>query len=1084
MDGGRNTNETWRQKAMLLVQEGRTEEALAAFETAIGIDACDAMSWSGKADVLQALGRHGDALTALDEAIQLDPSSAAYWSGKAVVLYELRRLPEALAAVERVIQLSPEDSVAWRRKGAILGQVGRGEDGLAACEKAIRLDSCSSETWCIKGNVLRDLGRHEEAVAAYEEAIRIRPDDADAWSGKRVSLCELGRLKEALMVLIEAVRLDPRSAGTWNNKGCVLCDLGKHDEAIDAWNRAIQLERGFAPSWISKGSMLRKLEQYEDALAAYDEAIQLIPGAVALWEGKGETLSMVERHDEALAAFEEAIRLNSKRASLWYEKGKALYMLCRHEEALTAFETTIELDPTLGAAWCAKGKALRAMSRHEEALMAFDEAIRLDRKDVLSWDGKGSVLCSLARYEEALAASQEAVRLDPNNAPPWTGVGKALAELGRYEEALEAYEKAIRLDPDDISSWSNKGTVLGELGRYDEALSAFAEAIRLEPSCADAWTGRGNALSELARYQEALPAFEEAIRLNPNAANPWNGKGAALEGLGQYEKAVAAIEEAIFLEPRSALSWVNMAAILRAHDNLQRRRADRYAQQCLLRAAYLSQPSHSAQDMRRLRRILLAMAEDGGTGLLVERLVERALPASVSLTIERVLRHTRQETEVAHAVFRWLEDPDCLLGPLDKMRVHGQVLLRFGDPIRAREVLDATDDAPEGERDLGSQLYLVWSLKEYLEPNNEELRFAHMQARRWMRGDWGAPSQMTCYYAGHIALLDDDLNLAQAAFGHAGRHPATLLMSWQVARLSKDKAAAETCLADLLAEERRCLRGGRKGILFPEEPSPFDPNTNEGQQELELVLRRFEVAGAMMDLLETADLRKHPGYQPLANEFQERTSVLDDLERYERAVRTWKVKEEIQRGLEHQQEVAIQEAAEREMYARAKDFAILDVAPPCSLRGDALADHLAQRLFQSDLGGQQERVMNVILSMLRQGRLKPEQSVLLTMYAYAKAHHDEGAARATRVETFGAKTVMEAVLLYLLRNRGIWFVYAAVTAMGRTLPGKLIETVEAIRGRLRLSESESFPTYVEFVEHLHRYWEESPGGEGFRTFLQ
>jgi hypothetical protein len=309
-------------------------------------------------------------------------------------------------------------------------------------------------------------------------------------------------------------------------------------------------------------------------------------------------------------------------------------------------------------------------------------------------------------------------------------------------------------------------------------------------------------------------------------------------------------------------------------------------------------------------------------------------------------------------------------------------------------------------------------------------------------------------------------------------------MAWQVARLMKDKSAAGEFLRALLAEEHRSLRAGRKGILFPEEPGPFDPNTAEGQQELQLVLRRFEVSGAMMDLLETVDLRKHPGYQALASEFQERTSILDDFERYERAVRTWRVKEEIQQELERQQMAAVQETAQREMYARAKDFAILDVAPPCPLQGDPLAERLAQNLFQRDLAGQGERVMNVILSMLRQSRLKPEQAVLLTMYAYAKAHHDQGAARTTQVETFVAKTAMEAMLLCLLRDCGVLFMYGAVKAMGWTLPRKLVEAVEAIYGKLQVGGSETFPTYVEFVEHLHRYWAESPGGEDFRLSFQ
>jgi len=1118
MNGAQNFNDDWRRKAMRLVQEGRIEEALLAFEEAIRLEPDDALLWNAMGDALVQLSRYEEALVPFENAVRLDPKNAAPRSGKGTALYKLERFAEALTDFEQAVRLAPGDAVSWRRKGVILCELGRLEEGLMACEEAIRLDPDDNTAWGNKGDILHNLERYEDAVAAFDEAIRLAPDDVPAWNNKGVALIKLGRFEEALITFNATIRLDSDNVEAWNNKGNTLCNLMRDTDALAAFGEAIRIAPDCAFGWVGKGDTLCRLGRHDEALPAYDEAIRLDPDLAVPWNGKGKALSCLgryqealaaykeathldpndaghsygrgtalfelARHKKALAAFEEALRLAPGLVVAWSWKGRTLYELGRHEEALAAFDEAIRLDPPYASPWYGKGHALGKLGRREEALRAYVEAIRLDPDSIPAWDGKGKALYRLNRYEEALAAFEEAIRLGPNMAALWDGKGSALCELGRAEDGLLAFDEAIRLDPDGFSQWIGKGNALCELGRAEEGLPAFDEAIRLDPGGFSQWNGRGNALSELGRKEEALLAFEEAIRLNPSGAYQWNGKGNALYALGRHEQALHALEEAIRLEPKSALSWINMAHLLREHADLRRRSPDRDYQQCLRRGILLAYPPRSVKDLRNLRRATLTIAEDGGMGLLLERLVQQVLPDGVLLTAESLLRQISQETAVAHTVFAWLQDPTCLLQGIESLRLRGQVLLRFGDPIKAREVLDKLDDTTEGEHDLGGQLYLVWSLREYLEPHDKELDFAYNQGQRWIWGDWGSPDEMTCYYAGHIALLKNNLKMAREAFERAGHHLAALLMAWQTARLMKDNPGADSLLSLLLAEERKALRLGLSGILLPEVLTPFDPNTAEGQDALQLVLRRFEVSGALMDLLATVDLRKHPGYQALRGDFEERTGVLTDFEQYERAVQTWRVKEEVKQRLERQLTTTIRQSAEKEMYASAADFTILDVAPPCSLRDDQLVERLAQSLFQRNLAGQGEHVMNVILSMLRQGRLKSEQAVLLIMYACAKAHHDHGAAAAVRAGKFAARTTLEAMILYLVRHCGVSFVESVIATIGGWgLCRKLVDVVEVVIGELRIGRSDTFPTYPEFTRHMHRHWAESGDGKGLLEFL-
>lgn len=615
----------------------------------------------------------------------------------------------------------------------------------------------------------------------------------------------------------------------------------------------------------------------------------------------------------------------------------------------------------------------------------------------------------------------------------------ALVQQGEYEAALQVLEDATRLAPKESLLWHNKGVVLLYLGRDAEALAAFEESIRLDPQDAGPWNGKGNALSKLGHHTEALAAYEESIRLAPQDAFPWNSKG----------------------------------VLLRTRAELRSQCEDEPWDACLRRAVFLAWPPRSAEDCHILNGVVLVMGEDAGASLMLERLVVRTLAGMPLLTVERILRRVSIEVEVAHSVFAWLDDAACSLGSVERSRLRGQVRLRFGDPLLAYEILDALDSTDAGERDLATQLYLVWSMREFLEPHEGCLGIACDRARKWLDGrPWGPADETTCYYAGHIALAQGDLALARTAFDRAGLEPHVLLMAWYVASLSDDADAA-AALDLLFEQERESLRKGRTGILFVSDLLPFDPRTSKGQEELQLVLRRFEVQGALAALLETEGLHAHPGYCGLSDEFREGGKEFVDPERHEHAVSTWRIGEGARQYVEQLRKEADRKAVESDIGTHGGDFALLGVAPPCSLTGDDLVEHLGQSIYERNLAGRGEGAMGAILSLSLQDRLAAADAVSLVMYAQIKAHYDEERTRVERAGRFAARTAMEAILVYLLRRSGVSATISTVSALGGwAVSQKLVDAVEAIRGEFHPGDGKEFPTFPDFRKHMHRWWDE------------
>ena len=185
--------------------------------------------------------KNEDALAAYDRAIGINPQYSEAWNNKGVELGELNRPKEALTAFEKAIELNPQYSDAWYNKGVALGNLDRPEEGLTAFEKAIELNPQYSKAWYNKGVVLGNLDRPEKALAAYDRAIGINPQYSEAWNNKGVVLDKLNRPEEALTACEKAIELNPQFSKPWYAKGLILKALHRETESEEAFSRAKEL---------------------------------------------------------------------------------------------------------------------------------------------------------------------------------------------------------------------------------------------------------------------------------------------------------------------------------------------------------------------------------------------------------------------------------------------------------------------------------------------------------------------------------------------------------------------------------------------------------------------------------------------------------------------------------------------------------------------------------------------------------------------------------------------------------------------------------------------------------------------------
>ena len=156
----------WVNEGNSLGDSGNHEEALSAYEIALGLDPKFPKAWMCKGNSLSALNRYEEAFEAYDIALKIDPGYDVAWFNKGMLLSKVDRYSEAIHAFDSALGINPKYSRALYHKGISLVEFEQQEEALDAFDEALKIHPQFFQALDKKREILMDLGRVEEAFAA------------------------------------------------------------------------------------------------------------------------------------------------------------------------------------------------------------------------------------------------------------------------------------------------------------------------------------------------------------------------------------------------------------------------------------------------------------------------------------------------------------------------------------------------------------------------------------------------------------------------------------------------------------------------------------------------------------------------------------------------------------------------------------------------------------------------------------------------------------------------------------------------------------------------------------------------------
>ena len=167
----------WNYLGVGLAVEGRQEEAIWAYESALALEPGSEEVHSNLARALVKAGRAAEALPHFQESLRKSPGDANLHHSYAIALEKTGRIDESLAEYRRTLELEPGHPFARYNMGLALKAAGRWEEAARAFAESTRADPGDASGFYQLGYCLTQLGRKSEATAALQTALRLNPAD-------------------------------------------------------------------------------------------------------------------------------------------------------------------------------------------------------------------------------------------------------------------------------------------------------------------------------------------------------------------------------------------------------------------------------------------------------------------------------------------------------------------------------------------------------------------------------------------------------------------------------------------------------------------------------------------------------------------------------------------------------------------------------------------------------------------------------------------------------------------------------------------------------------------------------------------
>jgi tetratricopeptide (TPR) repeat protein len=168
------------RQANMLFQEGKYEDALAAYQKAAAQAPKDAVIQYNIGVTLMAMDRVDEAIDAFKKTIEVQPENIHALKGLGQIYGQMKMFEESVKFYSLAAKISSDDPEVFYNLG--VGQMNLGNQDAAreAFQKSIACDESYADSYYQLGLIFLNQSKMDEALAAFEKFLLLAPEDGKA----------------------------------------------------------------------------------------------------------------------------------------------------------------------------------------------------------------------------------------------------------------------------------------------------------------------------------------------------------------------------------------------------------------------------------------------------------------------------------------------------------------------------------------------------------------------------------------------------------------------------------------------------------------------------------------------------------------------------------------------------------------------------------------------------------------------------------------------------------------------------------------------------------------------------------------
>ena len=542
-----------RLRALIEMNAGSLDRALADVKEAVAMNAHDPNGLQLNGDVLMKLGRTEDAITVYKRILAVDPANRFALTSLGYASRAAGRDQAAEKYFQRLEQAAPSLYVPYLALGdlytarrefkAAEASYSKGfalasknalivAGGMNAAIEAHDLDLAA--TWLSRATndmltepqVLREKerylsfkGEYQESANVAQEALKVLPEDRDVVVYLGYDLLHLEKWDDLLKLTSKYLDVFPKEPDIPLLQGYVHKHQGLAEQAREDFTQTLARDPNVVTAYVNRGYMLNDLHLPQAAAEDFESALKREPSDGEAHLGLAYADLDLHKPQAAVQQAELAEQTMGDSKNVHVIRATAYGRESMLSKAAAEYRAALKFDPNDGALHLGLGNTRFADRRYHDAVDELQLAVKFSPDNA-------EVYALLARSYANLDDRDQTLRyvqLAEQHAQPdisaankstsgqseiYVSTGEALSTLGDHAGAMERFRKALSApNSDRVSVRLAIGQLMAQQGHSDEAEREIALAL-MEAETGETPPPNGNQLIAAADVFRAMHDYE------------------------------------------------------------------------------------------------------------------------------------------------------------------------------------------------------------------------------------------------------------------------------------------------------------------------------------------------------------------------------------------------------------------------------------------------------------------------------------------------------------------------------------------------------------------------------------------------